>query len=76
MSVTAAALPRPATNPFNEIVEALTLIRRKAGFLGAVLSSEIDLTDEGDLHELVCLTEQIYTAAEQALAHLVPEGNA
>ena len=76
MSLTVDALPRPATNPFNEIVDALTLMRRKAGFLGMVLGSDIDLTDQGDRHELVELTEQIYSAAERALAHLVPKGDA
>ena len=76
MSVPVAALPHPATNPFHALVDALTLIRRKAGFLGMVLGSDMDLSDPGDLHELVELTAQIFSAAEGALAHLVPEGGA
>lgn len=59
------ATATPTTEARRELVDQ---IRRKSGFLCAVLDSNVELTDDGDRGELLQIATDIFTAAESLQA--------
>jgi hypothetical protein len=51
----------------DDTIKRFEIIRRKAGFMEYVLESDMELTDEGDRHELADIAGQIFRIADTVL---------